>query len=152
MSRYETILIAIDVHGSPDQVLAKAANIVGNQTSAIHVLTVSPDPAHLYMTYPILASSAPDFDWEGQRQDTLAQMKKLTEHAGLSHSNVIAMTGSATSMIVDQAKQLAADLIIVGSHGRRGVSLLLGSTANGVLHRAKCDVLAVRITDSAKQD
>jgi universal stress protein A len=41
------------------------------------------------------------------------------------------------------------DLVVVGSHGRHGLSLLLGSTANGVLHGAGCDVLAVRV---GKQD
>ncbi|MEO1899758.1 MAG: universal stress protein, partial [Methylococcales bacterium] len=39
------------------------------------------------------------------------------------------------------------DLIVVGSHGRHGLALLLGSTANGVLHHAVCDVLAVRLSD-----
>jgi len=34
---------------------------------------------------------------------------------------------------------------VVGSHGRHGLALLLGSTANGVLHGASCDVLAVRV-------
>ncbi|MDA1076155.1 MAG: universal stress protein, partial [Proteobacteria bacterium] len=35
--------------------------------------------------------------------------------------------------------------IIIGSHARKGLGLLLGSTANGVLHRAKMNVLTVRI-------
>ena len=39
------------------------------------------------------------------------------------------------------------DLIVVGSHGRHGLSLLFGSTSNAVLHGARCDVLAVRIID-----
>jgi len=43
------------------------------------------------------------------------------------------------------AKDQGLDLIVVGSHGRHGLSLLLGSTSTGVLHGAKCDVLAVRI-------
>ncbi len=43
------------------------------------------------------------------------------------------------------ANQIGADLIVVGSHGRHGLALLLGSTANGVLHGAPCDVLAVRV-------
>ena len=43
------------------------------------------------------------------------------------------------------ASQIGADLIVVGSHGRHGLALLLGSTANGVLHGAPCDVLAVRV-------
>ncbi len=42
-----------------------------------------------------------------------------------------------------------ADLIVVGSHGRHGLALLLGSTANGVLYGATCDVLAVRVGDQA---
>ena len=37
------------------------------------------------------------------------------------------------------------DLVVVGSHGRHGLSLIFGSTATGVLHGSHCDVLAVRI-------
>jgi len=47
--------------------------------------------------------------------------------------------------IVRIAGEQGADLIVIGSHGRHGLQLLLGSTANGVLHLAKCDVLAVRV-------
>jgi universal stress protein A len=43
------------------------------------------------------------------------------------------------------AKEKHVDLIVVGSHGRHGIALLLGSTANGVLHGATTDVLAVRV-------
>lgn len=43
------------------------------------------------------------------------------------------------------AKEQRCDLIVVGSHGRHGLALLLGSTANDILHGAPCDVLAVRL-------
>jgi universal stress protein A len=43
------------------------------------------------------------------------------------------------------AEEQGCDLIVVGSHGRHGLALLLGSTANDVLHGAPCDVLAVRL-------
>ncbi|WP_313899138.1 universal stress protein [Leclercia adecarboxylata] len=43
------------------------------------------------------------------------------------------------------AKKQGCDLIVVGSHGRHGLALLLGSTANDILHGAPCDVLAVRL-------
>ena len=46
--------------------------------------------------------------------------------------------------IVRYAKEINADLIVIGSHGRGGVQRLLGSTANGTLHRAPCDVLVIR--------
>lgn len=55
--------------------------------------------------------------------------------------------GSPKLEIVRVAEERQVDLIVVGSHGRHGLALLLGSTANGVLHHAKCDVLAVRLAD-----
>ncbi|WP_165664823.1 universal stress protein [Metapseudomonas otitidis] len=48
------------------------------------------------------------------------------------------------------AEEQDCDLIVVGSHGRHGLALLLGSTANDVLHGAPCDVLAVRLNKSGK--
>ena len=41
------------------------------------------------------------------------------------------------------------DLIVLGTHGQKGVQLLLGATANSVLHGSCCDVLAVRVFDTA---
>jgi len=55
--------------------------------------------------------------------------------------------GSPKLEIVRIAEENNVDLIVMGSHGRHGLALLLGSTANGVLHYAKCDVLAVRLKD-----
>ena len=43
------------------------------------------------------------------------------------------------------ATENGVDLIVVGSHGRHGLSLILGSTSTGVLHGSECDVLAVRV-------
>jgi len=43
------------------------------------------------------------------------------------------------------ATEQSCDLLVVGSHGRHGLALLLGSTANDLLHGAPCDVLAVRL-------
>jgi universal stress protein A len=42
---------------------------------------------------------------------------------------------------------MAIDLIVMGTHGQSGLKLLLGSTANSVLHGAGCDILAVRVGD-----
>jgi universal stress protein A len=49
--------------------------------------------------------------------------------------------------IIHIAEQQQVDLIVLGSHGRHGLALLLGSTANAVLHYAKCDVMAIRLQD-----
>ena len=44
-----------------------------------------------------------------------------------------------------------ADLIVIGTHGRHGLGLLLGSTASGVIHGVQCDVLAVRVSSEARE-
>ncbi len=53
--------------------------------------------------------------------------------------------GRPESEIHALAQQIGADLIIVGTHGRQGLALLLGSTSSGVLHGSPVDVLAVRV-------
>lgn len=72
-------------------------------------------------------------------------MTKLGKKINVDEKNQIIKFGSAKNVILEEADRIKADLIIIGSHGRHGVRLFLGSTANAVLHGAKCDVLAVRI-------
>ena len=73
------------------------------------------------------------------------QLEKLAEKYDISETEVIVEIGLTKAAITNAAIERNIDLIIVGSHGRHGVGLLLGSTANAVLHHAQCDVLAVRI-------
>ena len=63
------------------------------------------------------------------------------------------MTDRPESEIPTQAKALGSDLIVLGSHARWGLALLLGSTTDGVMHGADCDVLAVKVdTEPAAAD
>jgi nucleotide-binding universal stress UspA family protein len=75
----------------------------------------------------------------------MGSLKELAITHGLRDAKRYVDSGSAKSVIVKLAEDIEADLIVLGSHGRHGLQLLLGDTANGVLHRAPCDVLAVRI-------
>lgn len=75
------------------------------------------------------------------------QLTKMAVDFDIAEKNQIMEIGSPKLEIVRIAKEIQADLIVVGSHGRHGLALLLGSTANGVLHHAVCDVLAVRLSD-----
>jgi len=75
------------------------------------------------------------------------QMQTLAERFSVSDSNIHIEVGSVKSEIFNLVESQSVDLIVVGSHGRHGLGLLLGSTANAVLHGAPCDVLAVRVND-----
>ena len=63
----------------------------------------------------------------------------------LTKENCKLAYGQPRQEIHSFAKEHHCDLIVVGSHGRHGLALLLGSTANDVLHGAPCDVLAVSL-------
>jgi len=71
-------------------------------------------------------------------------IKQIAQKLEVSDAHQIIKIGLASQVILEVAKEIKPDLIIVGSHGKHGLGLLLGSTANSVIHSAKCDVLAVR--------
>ena len=74
-------------------------------------------------------------------------MTRIGEQFNISATSQFIEVGSPKSVIMNKAQELGADLIVVGSHGRHGIQLLLGSTANAVIHHANCDVLAVRVSE-----
>jgi len=73
--------------------------------------------------------------------DQLVQSLKTTNVAASSQI----LQGTAHEQIVAHAKQIGADLIVMGTHGRRGVShLFIGSVAERVVRTSPCPVLTVR--------
>jgi nucleotide-binding universal stress UspA family protein len=83
-------------------------------------------------------------------EPVLDQMVKDLQQRDLSASRSIAQ-GAAAHEIVSQAREAGADLIVMGTHGRRGVNhLLVGSVAERVVRTADCPVLTVRTPESGK--
>ena len=76
-------------------------------------------------------------------------MEKLAAKLSVAKDAQHVEIGPTKTKILHVADETGADLIICGSHGRHGLSLLLGSTANAILHGAKCDVLTVRLPEEA---
>ncbi|MBA6233855.1 MULTISPECIES: universal stress protein [unclassified Colwellia] len=74
-------------------------------------------------------------------------LKPLTKRLNIQEQDLHIPIGHTSGEILSFAKKENVDLIITGSHGVHGLQLLLGSTANAVLHGANCDVLAVRHSD-----
>jgi universal stress protein A len=72
-------------------------------------------------------------------------LEKISKQLNQADVQQIVTLGSTRSEIFRIAQEQAMDLIVIGTHGRHGVGLLLGSTANAILHGTPCDVHAVRI-------
>jgi len=147
MNNYQHILLAADFseHG---EVVAKKAHYLATKYNAklsiIHIVDYLPITDAAYG--PVIPF---DLDLNEELMNTakkrLADIAKKLE---IPADRQFLEMGSTALEIVETAEEQHADLIVVGSHGRHGFALLLGSTANGVLHHAKCDVLAVRLQEN----
>jgi universal stress protein A len=129
---YEHILVAVDLTEECDPVIKKAMALAlasGSKLSLVHIVE------------PMAMAFGGDvpMDLSQLQQQQFDQAKEKLEALKLKYPDV------KTGDIHNLAKEHRVDLIVVGSHGRHGLSLLLGSTANDVLHGAPCDVLAVRL-------
>ncbi|GAB3475598.1 universal stress protein [Marinomonas epiphytica] len=85
-------------------------------------------------------------DIQSQLKETAQEKMAILEaQIDLPNKETCITQGGIENEIHRVAKEQSADLIVVGSHCKHGLALLLGSTASGVLHDAPCDVLAVRV-------
>ena len=146
MRDYQHILLAVDYSEHGDYVAVKARSLANKyqaKLSIIHVLDNIPMPDTNYGTViPLDQDSSYDL-LEAEK----AKLMQLGSMLGVDPANRWLVWGVPKQEIIEIAGQKQVDLIVVGSHGRHGLALLLGSTANSILHYAKCDVMAIRLQD-----
>ena len=73
------------------------------------------------------------------------RLGRLADSYGIDEDDVFELAGHIGPRVHDLARDIGADLVVVGTHGKHGLQLLTGSTANAVLHGSLCDVLAARV-------
>lgn len=141
---YKHILFATDLTEDTEYLIEKVRTMrgyTGATLSVIHVVEPLPGYSYAYLGIE---------DIEGQLIDEARQsIEKLGEKLNITKNDQYVEVGPTKTKILKIAEDINADLIICGSHGRHGLSLLLGSTANAILHGAKCDVLTVRLPENS---
>lgn len=146
MNSYRHILLAMDFSEHGDGVVRKAkhlANVFQAKLSIIHVLDNIPMPDTAYGTViPLYKDSSYEL-----LEEEKSRLMQIGNRLDIDPACRWMVWGVPGQEIVRIAEQEHIDLIVVGSHGRHGLALLLGSTASSVLHHAKCDVMAVRLQD-----
>lgn len=142
MAAYRHVLVAVDLSPEAEQVFARACEIAADSNARV-TLT--------HVVEPVIADAGYDFIPaipEDIESDLLNQAKEFLSDLAKSCPHPLQTTverGSVKGELLRLADTGQVDLIVIGTHGRHGVGLLLGSTANAVLHGTPCDVLAVRI-------
>ncbi|WP_416885289.1 universal stress protein [Marinospirillum sp.] len=140
---YQNILVAIDLSDESRLVLERAQEVAQrNQQAKVHVLhTLEPLGFAYGGDIPMdLTSIQEQLDAHARQR-----LSNLLEGIDIPTERQHILVGMPDTEAHRLAEELNIDLIVVGSHGRHGLQLLLGSVSSGVLHGAPCDVLAVRV-------
>jgi nucleotide-binding universal stress UspA family protein len=146
---YKHILVAVDGSEISNSALHESIKLAKEQQAALRLIHVV-DGSPVYMVaetpYPI-----PDFEkaMRESGQTILSTSEKVALAAGIKPETKLAVIVTPTRRICDviaeEANSWPADLIVIGTHGRRGFShLLLGSVAEGVIRLATKPILIIR--------
>ncbi|MBB1631085.1 universal stress protein [Cupriavidus sp. UME77] len=145
---YQRILLAVDGSRSSELALSQAITVAKATGSEVKVLFVADDNDVFFTA----GSYDPRKLMEGilaAGRDALAAAAARLADAGIPHSTLIlekpVSPGQISTTIVEQADRWNADLIVIGTHGRRGFRrLVMGSVSEGVVHKSNKPVLMVR--------
>jgi len=134
------IVVGFDGSEHSRKALERAADISNGATVAV---VCAADVSRL-MRDPAGGASAIDPAEAEERANALAEARKYLEGRGIEGVYVEG-TGHPADVLVEEAEESGADLIVVGTRGLNAAKrLLMGSVSSTVVHHAPCDVLVVR--------
>lgn len=135
---FNRILCPIDFGPSSLKALALAKQIASENDAALYVIHVCPA-----VIIPLGGTVATDIAAEQVARERLQEVA-TKEPAGVPYE-LLVTTGDAIERVTKVQSTLSIDLIVMGTHGRRGVPrFFLGSVAESVVRKASCPVLTMR--------
>ena len=142
MNIYQNILVAIDLNEEANKVVQKAHQLSLQSGAKLTLIHVTEPLSYAYggdipMDLSVIQTQL--------HEDAEERMSNFVKQQELGDVAQLIVSGHIETEVHRVAIELSTGLIVVGSHGRHGLALLLGSTSNGILHGATCDVLAVRV-------
>ena len=151
----KNIVVATDLTELSEPALRMAKSLaeqLGSTITLVHVLEPAPTPPGL----EAFALEGMPLDWEERllQGRSEAASRRLADTAAAETSAKVKvhwrlLQGRMPDALIEELKAIGGDLLIVGTHGRKGVShLLLGSVAEKLMRGATCPVLVVRPTAS----
>jgi nucleotide-binding universal stress UspA family protein len=140
----KNILVPTDLSKGAEEALDYACELARKLGAKIHLLNVIGIPALGVPELGVAMTSTLIDTIIADNTSALQSLIKIKRgHA--EFGELMLRTGDARDVINNSAKEVDADLIVMGTHGRRGVSrALLGSVAETVVRTAPCPVLTVR--------
>lgn len=145
---FKKILLPVDFSDCSRAALRHATFIGDEFGSEIHVLHVWDIPGHLRPDLTVWTGDISASLHEHARQEAEQALEDFAKDTGVAGRRGLTLetaSGPPASTVVAKAEEGAYDLIVMGTHGRTGLShLVLGSIAEHVVRHAQCPVLTVR--------
>jgi nucleotide-binding universal stress UspA family protein len=143
------VLVPIDFSPSSRAALEYGTFLAGKLGAELTVLHVWEPPGYVGPdTLALLPVAAGQPGWDQTRAEVMREVERFLGKASARPTDlrVRVEAGEPSDAILLAAKDGGADLIVMGTHGRTGLSrLLIGSVAEAVLRRATCPVLTIRV-------
>ncbi len=131
------ILVCTDLTNETGPIIQRSAELAFGYSAQLHII-------HVLQKFPTYDASINAFE-----QEIVDQAKQKIEQIIKTNllDNVISglVIGVPKYEIINYTQRQDIDLIVIGSHGRSGISSMLGSVANSVLNRASCDIFTIRV-------
>jgi len=141
---YQHVLAAIDLSSNSNKILDAALSLAATASGEITVVHVVDTCVTGYGELTSKNHIASDIQ---KKQQLYPRLKALVEQSVTGDANIELLVGNPAEVLHEYASANNCDVVVVGSHGYGGVRLLLGPTANAVVHGALCDIYTVRIYD-----
>lgn len=140
------VLVSVDLNEHYDVLIDKAISLVNKD--GLTIVNVMETWNYLLVAggvdWGAEANVAAALEHRLRSQDE-EKMKKIREQYNLPEDSTILAEGKPADEIKRLASDKGCDLIICGTHGRKGLGKMLGSVSNGIVHGAPCDVLTVKL-------
>lgn len=133
VSMYKKILCAIEASDEGKEILSKAYEL-----SKLH-------KAKLLVTHIIPYTLLPKDYQKELKEKAIPEIESIITSLGITKKNMSVKFGKPYEQVCMLAEKKNADLIILGTHSKKGINALIGSTANAVANYAKCDVLLIKV-------
>ncbi len=144
---WHTILVPVDFAAPSEAALTYALTLAAASSAALHVCHIIPVPHVLDAFYE--RGFEPAESVKRMEQKARHRLNDLVRSAGASvKPHLHCSEGDARDGVLEWAAKLKADLIVMGTHGRKGAErFFMGSVAEAVVRRASCPVLTLRGED-----
>lgn len=142
MNGYKKAIIALSLDEKSDAALLKGAFLRLPKTTEVILVHVTNYMVSYEAAFGVSGGQETD---ELLRSEAEAYLKKQGKKFDIAEKNQTVLVGPAAAVLVDYCKENKVDLVVMGRHELHGLKTLLGSTADGVLHHAPCDLLALHL-------